>query len=177
MGAPLDHYVVYWLYDDSCITPRADGYIGVTNNPTKNVWRYRQSKKFGDKIFKMKIIYWGTKDECLSVDNELRPHAGIGWNAGAGGFHDGTGVRGVPKSPEHRAKQRAAALRRYQDPAEHQRTSEAVKQGLSKNHSKGVSNPMFGRTMSEETKQKIRNAIDERGGISGSNNPNYRGKS
>ena len=34
---------------------------------------------------------------------------------------------------------------------------------------------MFGRTMSETTKQKIRDKIIERGGVSGSRNPNYRG--
>ena len=54
--------------------------------------------------------------------------------------------------------------------------SEAVKRGLKGIARSGANNPMFGRAMSEETKQKIRDAIDERGGISGSNNPNYRGK-
>ena len=86
-------------------------------------------------------------------------------------------TKGKPKSAEHRAKIAAAALRRYQDPAEHQRTSEAVKRGLADIDRSGAGNSMFGRTMSEETKQKIRDAIDERGGVSGSRNPNYHRKS
>ena len=176
MGAPLDHYVVYWFYDASCVSPKKDGYIGTTNNPTKNAWRYRKNKKFGEKVFEMKILYWGTKEECLAVENQLRPMPGVDWNQHIGGFKDGSGGKRVPKSPEHRAKIAAATRRRYQDPAEHQRTSEAVKRGLKGIARSGANNPMFGRAMSEETKQKIRDAIDERGGISGSNNPNYRGK-
>jgi hypothetical protein len=174
MGAPLDHYVVYWLHDAQCVSPKTDGYIGVSNNPTKNAWRYRQAKKFGDKDFQLKILFWGSKNECLSVERQLRPRPGIGWNKGAGGFHDGTGSRGVPKSPEQREKMRQAALARYVDPSEHARTSKAVKHGLRNVDRSGANNSMFGREMSEETKQKIRDRIEERGGISGKHNPNYR---
>ena len=86
-------------------------------------------------------------------------------------------IKGRPKSPDQREKMRQASLRRYQDPTERQRTSEAVKRGLKGIDRSGAGNSMFGRTMSEETKQKIRDAIDERGGVPGSRNPNYRGKS
>jgi hypothetical protein len=34
---------------------------------------------------------------------------------------------------------------------------------------------MFGRAMSETTKQKIRDRIIERGGVFGANNPNWKG--
>jgi hypothetical protein len=72
----------------------------------RSAWRYRQAKKFADETFQVKILFRGTKKECLVIEDQLRPHPGIGWNTGAGGFHDGTGCRGVPKTPEHRAKQR-----------------------------------------------------------------------
>jgi hypothetical protein len=174
MGSPLDHHVVYWLYDAGCVSPKKDGYIGASNNPTKQAWRYEKAKKFGDKKFQMKILFWGSKEECLAVERQLRPHHGIGWNKGAGGFKDGSGCKGVAKSAEHKAKIRAAALARYQDPAEHKRTSRDVKRGLGRNHSVGVNNPMFGREMSDKSKQKIRDRIEQRGGVFGKNNPNYR---
>jgi hypothetical protein len=69
---------------------------------------------------------------------------------------------------------RAAALKRYRDPAESERTSRAVKKGLRGIDRTGSNNPSFGKPMSEATKQKVRKRIAERGGLLGKSNPNYR---
>lgn len=69
---------------------------------------------------------------------------------------------------------RQAAIARYAKPGEKEQTSKAVKRGLKNVDRSGTNNSMFGRRMSEATKEKIRDRIEERGGISGKNNPNYR---
>jgi NUMOD3 motif len=81
--------------------------------------------------------------------------------------------KGIPKSPEHRENMRQAALRRYADPTERERTSKAVKRGLAHIDRSGKNNSRFGKHCSEETKEKLRRRIAERN-ISGSNNPNFK---
>jgi hypothetical protein len=103
----------------------------------------------------------------------MRPTAGIGWNKLPGGQFGHAG-KGIPKPPEQREKMRQAALTRYADPAEHKRTSKAVKRGLKNVDRSGPNNPRYGKPVSEETKQKMRDRIVERGGVAGRKNPNYR---
>jgi hypothetical protein len=78
--------------------------------------------------------------------------------------------RNHPSSARSRAP---LPLKRYADPAQHKRTSRAVKKGLKNVDRSGPNNSRFGKHLSEETKEKIRQRIAERG-ITGSNNPNYR---
>jgi hypothetical protein len=134
--------------------------------------QHRQSGKWTN--FQIEIIFRGSKREALALEKRLRPTPGIGWNVGIGGFADGRGMRGVPKSQEHRERMRAGALKRYADPAEHKRTADAVKKALKLIDRTGSNNPRFGKHLSEDTKAKIRQRLAERGGMSGPNNPNYR---
>jgi hypothetical protein len=102
----------------------------------------------------------------------MRPTAGIGWNRFPGGLAGHAG-KGVPKSPEQRAKMRAAALARYRKPGERERTQRAVKKAFRNIDRSGENNAMFGRHHSEETKQKLRDRIAERD-TTGRRNPNWR---
>lgn len=173
---PKSEWLVYWINDDSCTLHREHGLIGVTM-ASRLYFRLRQheASRRIPKPFRYEIIFRGSQKEALALEAELRPRPGIGWNVGVGGFPHGGGLRGVPKSPEHRAKQNAAALARYAKPGEKEKTSKAVKRGLKNVNRTGVNNSNYGKTMSEETKNKIRQRIIERGGVSGSKNPNYRG--
>jgi NUMOD3 motif len=167
-------WVVYWLFDDRCRSKRTHGYVGAVARYrlSPRMWQHRQSGRWSD--FRVEIIFTGSKRGALALERELRPRPGIGWNIGVGGFADGGGLKGIPKSPEQRAKMRAAALKRYRDPAESERTSRAVKKGLKGIDRTGSNNPSFGKPMSEAAKRKVRKRIAERGGLLGKNNPNYR---
>jgi len=91
-----------------------------------------------------------------------QPRAGVGFASPPLARHPHG--RGKPKSPEHREKIRQATIARYRNPAEHEKTSRAVRRALRNIDRSGPNNPMFGCKMSEETKQKIRDKIIERMG-------------
>jgi hypothetical protein len=166
-------FVVYWLHGDQCICPWRHGYIGVTSNPSRRFWAHRRESRF--LVFKTSVLFDGTREECYALEARLRPHPDIGWNTGVGGFADGRTVRGLPKSTEHRAKQRATALRRWADPTKRSVQSVAVKKALADVDRSGANNANFGKHCSEATKQKIRDKIAARGGVKGANNPNWKG--
>lgn len=167
--------VVYWLFDEHCVCIWRHGYIGVTVRWPHRMHRHRceTESDFLPDNFQGKVLFRGHIKECLALETQLRPRAGIGWNRFPGGL-SGHASKGIAKSPEHREKIRQAALRRYADPAEHERTSRAAKLGLKNIDRSGAKNAMFGQHHSEQTKQKIRDKIAERGGITGERNPNYR---
>jgi len=168
-------WFVYWLFDDTCQDRRRHGCIGATK-ATRLYARLNQHQHSAriPQPFRYKIIFRGSRKKALALEARLRPRPYIGWNLGVGGFANGKGLKGIPKSVEQRAKIRAAALRRYTDPAEHARTSKAVKRGLKRIDRNGANNPNFGKQMSETTKQKIRDRVAARGGMWGTDNPNYR---
>ena len=94
------HYV-YWLYDDTCVRPGWDGYIGVTRDPEKRLYEHSRSKRHPPG-FKMMIMIEGFRETCFLYEFTLRPHARIGWNiapGGAQGFHFG-----IPRSEETKKK-------------------------------------------------------------------------
>jgi hypothetical protein len=126
------------------------------------------------KEFQVEWLMSGTKAQCLAMESELRPKLNIGWNFGIGGHRDGRGNKGVPKSAEQRAKMSATAKARYVNPAERIKTQRAVKKAFKNINRSGANNGHFGKPCSEETKQKMRDAIKRRGGVNGENNPNYR---
>jgi hypothetical protein len=78
------------------------------------------------------------------------------------------------KPPAQRAKMREAALRRYQDPAERERTAAVVKEALKDVDRAGPNNSHFGKAHSRESKALISRRVAERGGHGGTKNPNYR---
>ena len=86
----------------------------------------------------------------------------------------GTGSPGIPKSRKTRERMREAALRRYRDPVEREKTRAAVKKAFETIDRSGANNGHYGKPLSEATKQKIRDRLIERGGYAGSRNPNFR---
>jgi len=167
-------WFVYWLHENHHKNPRKKGYVGATCSLARRIARHSLIDTFP--AFKVKILLRGSQEECHALEKELRPDQSIGWNKRAGGpTYIGERGKGKPKSPEHREKMRQAALRRYQDPKEHAKTSRAVKKGLPKNHSEGENNSRYGKKMSEASKAKMRATIAASGGRSGDRNPNYKG--
>jgi hypothetical protein len=167
-------WLVYWLYDDRCVCYARHGCIGATKASRLYIrlHQHRTRKRFPD--FRYKVIFRGSQKIALAIEAQLRPRPYIGWNIGIGGFANGRGLKGLPKSFEWRAAMSESAKRRYADLAERERMSEAVKRGLKGVDRTGANNPNFGKTTSEAAKQKMREKIAERGGVSGRNNPNYR---
>lgn len=165
-------YIVYWLRDETCTNPMEHGYIGVTSRQRRREIIHRYSRRFPE--FELTILFRGGRAACLDAEKIFRPRPYIGWNKAPGGGHESGHLRGMPKSEEQKAKMRAAALARYADPKERERTARAVKKGLKHIDRSGANNGHFGKPTSEAAKQKIRDKIAERGGVAGSNNPNFK---
>lgn len=129
-------WVTYWLRASSHTKPDEQGYVGVclrrriSHRVYKHHWANETHKRFTPD-FEWEILFEGSETECFKLERNLRPEIKIGWNLAAGGEEGrGSGSKGVPKSPKQKAKMRAAALARYADPTEHERTAKAVKKGL-----------------------------------------------
>jgi hypothetical protein len=168
-------WLLYWLYDDTCVDHTQHGYIGVTKESRLAIRMHQhQHNSRIPKPFRYAILYRESQKIALAMEAILRPRPHIGWNIGIGGFPDGKSLRGVPKTPEQREKMKAAALRRYADPAERERTQKAVKHAFEYIDRSGANNSRYGAVVSETTKQKMRDRIAERGGVTGEKNPNYR---
>lgn len=121
--------ILYWLHDSSCVCLWRHGYIGMTIDWPHRLHRHRSESDFLPTQFSGQVLFKGSIKKCLALEQQLRPVANIGWNRYPGG-RSGHAAKGIPKSPEQREKMRQAALRRYADPTEHERTSRDVKKGL-----------------------------------------------
>lgn len=74
-----DDYVVYWLFDETCVTPERDGYVGVTRQFAYRMRVHRRNPRFPPN-FSTSIIAEGSLKECRAVEWRLRPASFIGWN-------------------------------------------------------------------------------------------------
>ena len=168
-------WLVYWLYDDACVCYQRHGCIGAVKATRlyPRLWQYQQNRRI-PKDFEYKIIFRGSRRDAYALEARLRPYPHIGWNIGIGGFANGGGLKGVPKSPETIERMRAAALKRYADPAERERMSKIGKAAFKNIDQSGPNNSHYGKPTSEAAKEKMRAKIFERGGVSGKRNPNYR---
>jgi hypothetical protein len=79
--------VVYWLHDENQTNPTTDGYVGIT-------WRLEERLKAhriafplwrGVDHFEVTILFRGNEEQCLAIEEELRPKPFIGWNIARGG--------------------------------------------------------------------------------------------
>jgi hypothetical protein len=148
--------LVYWLYDETCAAPRTHGYVGVTTTSLAKRARTHRYKTFRWKPFSATVLFAGASTECLRVEWELRPHAGIGWNIMPGGHH-ATAVRGCPEST--REKIRAARLNQPCPRTGKKHSPEAVKKMRASPIRlawTGERNPFFGKKHSAETCAKMR---------------------
>lgn len=186
--------VVYWLFDDRCVCVWRHGYVGISTEADARLKRHRlragtrKSAVGVPAIFNHKILFTGTVDGCVALEEKLRPHKNIGWNRAIGGRepwlnykHDdemraklstiASNRKRKPHSPETRAKMKAAALLRYTDPSQYAATVAHLK-SLTFDRS-GAANGHFGKPHSEEAKRKIRDGVEARGGVLGSRNPHF----
>jgi hypothetical protein len=74
--------VVYWLYDAACVCPWHHGYVGRSARWNERLVEHRCRRS---EPFQWQILFRGTRKECVALEWELRPHAGIGWNRSIGG--------------------------------------------------------------------------------------------
>lgn len=93
----VDKHYVYWYHLDTHTDPITQGYIGVTNWPTRRHYQhsigsgkgsrhlYSALKKYGDRVQKSYLMITYDREEALLEELFFRPVANIGWNICAGG--------------------------------------------------------------------------------------------
>jgi hypothetical protein len=96
--------VVYWLFDDKCVCPWKHGYVGITIYPRKRITQHRVDGRLPSN-FQSLVLFGGSIDECLALEERLRPYPFIGWNRAHGGGHTQAGFK---HSEATKAKMRLA---------------------------------------------------------------------
>lgn len=135
---------VYWIHLPEHTDVASEGYVGFTSKSVeirlkqhkddsnrekyKSLPIYNAMRKHGDLLI-VDTLVEGSIDYCLMIENKLRPAVKIGWNIKIGGD---LGSIGLKASAETRL-------------------------AMSESR-KGVNNGFYGKTHSEETKQKLREA-------------------
>jgi hypothetical protein len=72
------------LFDETCVTPEHDGYVGVTQDIKRRTGQHRRRGGFPPG-FEVRVLNQGTLAECRAVEWRLRPASFIGWNLAVGG--------------------------------------------------------------------------------------------
>lgn len=135
---------VYWIRLPEHTDMSSEGYIGFTSKSVesrlrqhkddstrekcKNLPIYNAMRKYGDLLI-VDTLVEGSDEYCLTVENKLRPEVKIGWNIKIGGSFGSLGVK----------------------------ASAETRLAMSESR-KGEANGFYGKTHSEETKQKLREA-------------------
>jgi hypothetical protein len=106
--SPQTECVVYWLFDDKCVCPWKHGYVGITIYPRKRITQHRVDGRLPAN-FQSLVLFRGSIDECLALEERLRPYPFIGWNRSHGGGHTQAGFKhseGSRQQMSEAAKQR-----------------------------------------------------------------------
>lgn len=88
--------VVYWIRLKTSVCIKTDGYVGVTNKYTKRIKEhfrndgtchhlYNAIAKYGVDNITHSVIFRGSREGCLQIEEYFRPKANIGWNILNGG--------------------------------------------------------------------------------------------
>jgi hypothetical protein len=142
----MDDCVVYWLFDDTCVCPQRHGYIGISKNLKRRLWRHRWAERFPE--FTVMIIGKGAVAECRKIEWALRPQINIGWNIATGGFS------AAQMSTATANKKKSDALKaRWRNDPDFRRSVRQSQFG--KHDRRGQNNPRFGIVMSDDVKQNI----------------------
>jgi Mor family transcriptional regulator len=90
-----DKYYLYWIYRSCHTNLFNEGYIGITNNPTKRWGEHRRLAKTKQyhihhalnkyKDIKFQVLCCGNFKDILDLESKLRPIDNIGWNTCPGG--------------------------------------------------------------------------------------------
>lgn len=151
---------MYWIFDESCVDPFKDGYIGVTKQLKIRLKSHLRFKRAPPSSL-VRIMFSGTREECFIFEKYLRPRKGIGWNNAVGGSH---GWRvGFSHSDETRSKMKDAWTSQRREKASKLRKEInqrliGQKRPKQSESMRGEKNPMFGTKRPEYVKEALRNA-------------------
>ena len=127
-------YTIYWLRDNTHTDPYIEGYVGVTTrDPQHRLNEHLISKEYIPDTYVFDILRQvDTKEEMLSIERLYRPTDHIGWNIAKGGGARPAGIHtsGWSHTEESKEQRRIAVM--------------------------GESNPMYGKTITDEHKESIR---------------------
>ena len=87
---------LYWLHIPNHSSIEVEGYVGISNNPTRRFYMHKANAKYSNphlnnalkkygKLVKCSILCKGTREYCLYLEAKLRSKKGIGWNIAIGG--------------------------------------------------------------------------------------------
>ena len=174
---------MYWIHNVNHTDVYKEGYIGVSNNPSRRFYEHRNSnynpiledalKSYADDV-NITILFTGSDEECYSLEKIYRPTECIGWNIAIGGNRPPSSKPGwhhTEQAKKKIAEKKIGVL----NPQYGKTPSEISKQKMSlaklgipkseehkqkmSNAMKGENNPNYGKKMSEETKRKISDSI------------------
>jgi|SRR5215831_13038679 len=154
--------VCYWLFDEACVDPATDGYVGISRQMPVRLQQHQ--KRFPN--VQSKVLFAGSRIECLDFESKMRPNLNVGWNTARGG-EGGITHLGLKRSNQSRsrmsvsAKQRGVAhligpevRARAAASNTGQKRSAETRQKISERR-KQHSGPNKGKTLSLENRQKI----------------------
>lgn len=154
---------VYWVYDKSCKDFLKDGYVGVTDyieNRIKYHMNINERIPKENELF-YDILFEGSREECFLKEEEYRPNAGIGWNGAKGGAHGWVSEFTHSEKTKQKLKDAWTDERRESAAQPRPEHAEKLRGRKRPEHAEAISgknNGMYGKTHSEEAKQKIREA-------------------
>lgn len=176
---------LYWIHLKKHTDIFSEGYVGVSNNPTRRFSEHKKSnynhileaaiKQYDDLCYS--VMFEGSEEECYLLENKYRPSEYIGWNMAIGGRKPPISKPGWNHTDDAKKKiadKKIGSL----NPNFGKKTSDITKQKISDAKSgipktddhkrkmseavSGTKNPNFGKKTSEETKRKISESLKNR---------------
>lgn len=151
-------YTVYWIHKQEHVDIKSEGYVGITKNLTKRISEHRGGnsiigkalRKYKDDLI-IEIVRGSISvDEALCMEKDLRPKELIGWNICTGG--------GMPPSRKNKSSAGTKITLKGDERTPNQK---AASRKLS-DKLRDRPGPNSGKVMTDEQKQKIRNALKGR---------------
>lgn len=131
----LKNCYVYWIHTATQTNYKTEGYVGVAFNPKKRLSRHlNEAKKHNHPNKKLSfvllneqyifsIVFTGSKEECYSLEKQLRQKYNVGWNIVPGG-EGGSTTLGKKMSKEFCMKR--SEYMKNKIPAIHSSTGEKI---------------------------------------------------
>jgi len=136
---------VYWIHLPDHTDVYSQGYVGVSNNPTRRLQEHKNSTdnkhlssaltKYSDSVLQT-VIFNGDSESCYLYEERLRPTTNIGWNINRGGTNPPSRIGWTPT---------ANTLQKRSNSLKGIIRSEEWCKNLSEAKS-GCKNPMFGKS-------------------------------
>jgi group I intron endonuclease len=145
---------IYWIHLPDHTDMYSQGYIGVSNNPTRRLQEHKNSTdnkhlssalaKYSDSILQT-VLFNGNSESCYLYEEQLRPTTNIGWNINKGGINPPSRLGWTPS---------ANTLQKRSDSLKGIIRSEEWCKNLSEAKS-GCKNPMFGKSNPCNDKKRL----------------------